>query len=191
MKKNNSNNCRSSKGFSLIEVLVATFIFVIVLFSAMIIFSDTLKITGKAEQYEKAQESMYYPIELVSREIREAKGFELNNLIECPNGIIITKADSDLGTKSCYFLNNEKIAVKKYVNGNWSSAEKLSSEGAAFSQLRFQGPASSDLVSQPFVQIEAKLKTNSGERKNEIVEMDLQTTVTLRNIDWKFKTNNQ
>ena len=138
MKKNNSNNCRSSKGFSLIEVLVATFIFVIVLFSAMIIFSDTLKITGKAEQYEKAQESMYYPIELVSREIREAKGFELNNLIECPNGIIITKADSDLGTKSCYFLNNEKIAVKKYVNGNWSSAEKLSSEGAAFSQLRFQ-----------------------------------------------------
>jgi hypothetical protein len=157
----------------------------------MIIFSDTLGITNRAEEYQKAQESVYYPIELLSREIRDAKNVKMGDITNCPNGIIVyTETSSGTDEQKCYFLNSERIAVKEYDGANWSTAQNLSTSGVKVTSLSFSGYGTEeDQDFQPYVKISTSVVTDSGERKTEQVAMDLETSVTLRNIDWKFKTN--
>lgn len=188
MNKQPTIKIKSLNGFSLIEVLVATFIFTIVIFMAMIIFSDSVGLKNRSQSFEDVQESAYYPIELISRDLREANDFETGNLSQCPSGIIIDRTLQNGTTeKLCYFLNDKAIAIKKYQGSSWSTAQNLSSSKVEFAELRFIGDtASNDQNNQPNVIIQAKVKTIEGERKNEVVELNIQTAVTLRSIDWAF-----
>ena len=190
IKSSNISNT-SKNGFSLIEVLVATFIFTIVIFMSMIIFSDSVGLKNRSQLYEDVQESAYYPLELISRDLREANDFEIGNLSQCPAGIIVNRTlQNGSDEKLCYFLNQKAIAVKKYQTSNWSAAQNLSSSKVEFEELKFLGQnIQNSQVYQPNVVIKAKVKTLQRERSNDFVELNIQTSVTLRDINWKFHAN--
>jgi len=183
---------KTTEGFSLIEVLVATFIFVLVIFSAMVIFSDTLGVKRQAESFQLSQESAYYPVEIIARDVRDAASLNVTpSLQDCASGIIITK---DSGQKVCYFKDSDRVAYKTYLGSYWSTLNYLTPESVKVNTLTFSGVSSPSTKAeadaqtiQPYATITANIETNQESRSIDKINLDIQTTATLLDYNWKYK----
>src|SRR5438105_3009862 len=66
-------NKKSQQGFTLIEALVATFIFAIVITAVMDIYNSTLKTNRRTDSIRLAAENVRYITEFLSKEIRNGR----------------------------------------------------------------------------------------------------------------------
>lgn len=185
-------------GFTLLEILVASFIFVLVVMSSFIIFSNTIGTKTRSEVYQKAQENLIVPLDLMSRDIREAEGFNVNPLDDVCNGLRIEKIDKDTqaSTYLCYFKrdlpdNKAVIAVKtkgSSSDSSWSQPSDLTSPTSVNIE-NFQIEAAEPSLSQtlqPYVAITIQLKTTLANRRAvDDLTVNINTIVTTNKINWE------
>jgi len=109
----------NQKGVTLLELMVATAIFVAVILLATNIYKDVMEGQRSAISSQDVQESMRYAFEVMSKEIRHAKGSEAN---PCVNGapsdyftFNTNEVGFDFGTE-LYFQNSSSTCVKYYLS---------------------------------------------------------------------------
>ncbi len=159
---------QKSQGFTIIEMLVSTTIFLIVLTITTSLFLVNVRTQRYLLASVNASENISYAIEVMGREIRTGKNFSLNN-----NSL------SFLNTKNetvKYSLINDR--VKREVGGQ---SEFLTSEDIEVMDLNFivSGNSASDSL-QTRVTILLKVKTKAG---NQSLITNLETTLSSRQLE--------
>jgi prepilin-type N-terminal cleavage/methylation domain-containing protein len=173
----------SSKGFTLIEVLVATMIFVIVLMIGTAIFLLSLGVHNKVDILKANQQSARNIIESINKDMREAKGIAI---FTSDNKLEIDFQDT---SKVCYLLSGTT-----FIKQNGCIAEnsaRMNQAGTLIYGTRttpansvFDGQPTTtpSQTNQPFVNIHLRIETDTGVFGNKNPDiMYINTTITLRN----------
>ncbi|MEK9158293.1 MAG: prepilin-type N-terminal cleavage/methylation domain-containing protein [Patescibacteria group bacterium] len=163
----------STAGFTIVEVLVTTFVFSVIATVTAGLFIQVLAVERRAFAAQKIQENGLFINELMSREIRvsqiqdqESPSCSLTSLtiIHPVNGAVT------------YSLANG--VLQRTADGVTTD---LSSSSVAFSRLNFcvigSGPAD---LQQSRVTIVASIQNKTG---REILTTNLETTVSSRDVD--------
>jgi len=169
MKK--SNLFRKGAGFSLIELVVAVFVFSILIVLAGGSFVGALTMQKRALNIKKVEENGRFILELMAREIRVANPINTGDSA-CPGPSILSFQHPVNGAIQ-YFLSGG--GVYRRVNGVDAA---ISNPDTIVSRLNFcvSGPANGD-GKQPRVTIILGL-TSGGALQSDA--LDLQTTVSQR-----------
>jgi len=186
------------RGFTLVEILVATFIFSIVVVMAISIFGLSSNVQISTEMMRSAGQGSRYAVEQISRDIRmngnnNTISFCLSDFdstcstttIESDYLKIVSVTNSVITTKLYGLIPPDKTVLGIQTNGE--SWNKLSPDGFKVtkiigSQYLFSGKPTGFSAVQPFVSIRFSL-TNVGivNKKSEEVTESIRTTVTSRN----------
>jgi prepilin-type N-terminal cleavage/methylation domain-containing protein len=160
---------QKSQGFTMVEMLVSTAIFLIVLTITTSLFLVNVRTQRYLLASVNASENISYAIEVMGREIRTGKNFSLNN-----NSL------SFLNTKNetvKYSLSNDG-RIQREVGGQ---SEFLTSEDIEVADLNFvvSGNSASDSL-QTRVTILLEVKTKAG---NQDLITNLETTLSSRQLE--------
>ena len=166
-----SNN---QAGFTLVEMLVSTLIFSIIVIAITAIFVQILDNEQRAFAAEKVQENGLYIMELMSREIRVS---QIQNQDAADCSITALTVDHPVNGTITYSLSSGNL--ERTVGGVTTI---LNSSDVTFSRLNFcvTGSAPTD-KQQVRVAILASIESNSTIAKQQQV-FNLETTVTSRNV---------
>jgi len=186
---------KNNKGFSLIEVLIATFIFGIVIFASVIIFSRTIGSKSRAEVLQRAQESLNFPVETITKQVRSAKMFKIGTIDDqCLGGLYLeietpeSTSETPIIRKVCYQLVDNKLMYKEKATNPtsyWSTLQSITADNIEVTEFDISGTrnSNSDASMQPFVKLKIELKTIPGLRAEiEETNLHIDTTITSRNI---------
>ncbi|HRU35778.1 MAG TPA: prepilin-type N-terminal cleavage/methylation domain-containing protein [Candidatus Paceibacterota bacterium] len=159
---------QKSQGFTIVEMLVSTAIFLIVLTITTSLFLVNVRTQRYLLASVNASENISYAIEVMGREIRTGKNFSSSN-----NSL------SFLNTKNetvKYSLINDR--VKREVGGQ---SEFLTSENIEVTNLNFRvlGNSPDDSL-QTRVTILLEVKTKAG---NQNLITNLETTLSSRQLE--------
>lgn len=137
LKKLNKN---SSKGFTLIELMVATALFIVVIIMAMGSLSVSSSTNKKAQQLSLAMENVSFAMESMTRSLRMGSNY---TCIISPNPILLypvqPPADCDFKTDGGYSVAFKPaianssfpfIAYKSYTNGTQTSLQRCDSDSS-------------------------------------------------------------
>jgi len=169
---------KTESGFTLIEILIASYVFLLVVLAGTIIFSSAVGAKMKASAFWETQQDTRYIMEKITRTIKSEniKGFKITNnnqglwlcdSANCPSGAPLYRFYLKNSEKSIYF--GEGTAVET----------KLSSSNIEVTDLRF-GPSFSVENNQPYLTIKLTVRNKAG-KKIEEDTLTLRTAVSLRN----------
>lgn len=169
MDKLNKNN---QAGFTIVEVIVATFVFSIISLAIISIFSQILKIERRVFAVQEMQENSLFVLELMAREIRVSK-IESQESLDCSRTSLIVNHPVN-GIVS-YSLNGG--VVRRTASGVTTD---LTAGNLNFTRLNFcvKGSAPSD-NKQVRVAILTSVQNIGGQ---ETFKFDLETTITSRDL---------
>lgn len=179
-----SSDSKHLTGFTLIEILVAAFIFSIVITAASGIFVSALKSQTRVLSTQLALDNTSYTLEYMARALRMAKKDENGNCIPSKWNYKVRA-----GGQEIEFLNHNGQCQKFFLQGDTLKQTKA---GSTFSltpneieviSLNFsvEGQTQTDNL-QPIVTIYLTVKGKvTGEETPP--EIKAQTTVTQRNLD--------
>lgn len=178
MKKINHN-----QGFTLIEVLVSSSIFVIVMSTIMIIFSVNSSLRNKVAAIRETSINARYAIEAIAREVRLANSFYISN--SGNNLEIVNFIDGQPITRTYYFVPIEKV-IKVNIAGNINNLTNpsLVSINTFGSDGIFSGVDSKNTITsnfQPYLDIKFKVESNLGTKKIDKFIQTIGTRITTRN----------
>ena len=188
----NSNTKFSQNGFTLVEIIVSTAIFVTVVASMLAIFNYTLQINRRVQALREVVQGTRTFAETVTREIRNGRIDYSSWTSECDasnytNGSnktlsILTKS----GDKLCFYFEGGQMYLKKQTPSGSITAPVLSSErfGINESTFAFIVQPSTDPnpdtapypLIQPLVTIVAEFTLNDG--VNTPTTINYQTTIS-------------
>lgn len=108
------NNRKLKKGFTLIEMLVATSVFSVTVLISLGSFLAVLSAQKKANAIANIQENIKFSVEMMLREIRTGKNYycgygDGTNTNDCPNGGSVITFRNYLGQTVIYRLNGNQI----------------------------------------------------------------------------------
>ena len=166
----------SSAGFTIVEVLVTSFIFSIIALTVSGLFIQTLAVQRRTFASQKIQENGLYIMELMSREIRVSKIQDQDSTDCSATSLTIIHPINGAVTYSL------SAGVLQRTAGGVTT--DLSSADVTFSRLNFciDGSGQTD-GKQARVAILASIQNRTG---REILTTALQTTVSSRNVETEF-----
>lgn len=179
MIKSGSNFCRQ-KGFTLIEVLISSTIFVIVLSTVMLIFSLNGNLQNKNKAIKEASINARYAIEAISREVRLAQQFSIK---DSGDRVSIITIINNQKIKKEYFFDQENGAIKLY-NGdnNYNLTDpdliKVKRSGSLPIFSGFDSQGTTDF--QPYLNIQFVIESNLGKKKTDKFVQSIATKVAAR-----------
>lgn len=177
---------KNKEGFSLIEVLVSTALFVVIITAAMNIFKLVIESQREAIATQNVEESLKYFLEVTGKEIRMAKR---NNTWCSHLGLgptDIYKVTTNLGGDVLNFKNYNNDCVSYYI-GNVNGVNRfailrngmvgyyITPEKVNIDELKFVVSTST----QPAVTMELVAHALGGSNTNQS-EMRIQTTLSSR-----------
>ena len=167
---------KHQQGFTLVEVLVTSFIFSVIALTVSGLFIQTLAVERRTFASQKIQENGLYIMELMSREIRVSK-IENQDSLNC-SATTLTITHPVNGTVTYALVNGTLQRTAGSVTTN------ISSSTVSFSRLNFciMGSGQTD-GTQARVTILASIQNKTG---REILTTTLQTTVSSRNVETEF-----
>lgn len=177
--------CKS--GFTLIEILIASYIFLLVVVAGTMIFSSTIGAKMKASAFWETQQEARYAMEKIVKLIREenVKGFTVEDIKK--DRLILCK-DVDC-SEPTYIIALSYPADYIYIE-NYSEAtfSRLTSENVKVTKLQFEPSYFPDpnSIQQPYITIEIEVENAPGERVIEKDTLKLRTTVSLRTYKYKY-----
>ncbi|HVZ11085.1 MAG TPA: prepilin-type N-terminal cleavage/methylation domain-containing protein [Candidatus Paceibacterota bacterium] len=162
----------SQSGFTLVEVMVATFVFSIIVLATSGLFTQILNNERRAFAAQKIQENGLYVLELLTREIRVSSIVNQDST-DC-SATSLTISHPLNGTVT-YSLSNG--VLRRTADG---VATDLTSSDVQLSRLNFcvLGSGASDNAT-PRVTIIGTMQNRTGK---DIVTFNLETTVSSRDI---------
>ena len=174
-------------GFTLIEILIASYIFVVVILAGAAIFSSSIGAKMKATSFWETQQDGRYLMEKISKAIRDpaVKGFKISldqkTLELCSD---IDSSGQCLKNLYTFTLSRENI----YFKGEDNSLSALNTDNTKIKDLKFSGyyPSGGARI-QPYITIEMTIENKAGKRKIDTDSLTLKTTVSLRNYGYKYQ----
>lgn len=159
-------------GFSLIEMIVATGVFLVVITVTLAAFLNVSDIQKKAEALRVINDNLNFSLETMMREIRAGSNYSVGG------GGTSLAMTNVYGSQIIYRLNNSRI--EKSVTGG--SFLPLTAPEITITKLIFisRGEAVGDSL-QPRVTI--ILNGVAGEKEKTKSKLNLQTTISQRRID--------
>lgn len=174
IKKNNS-------GFTLVEMLVSTSIFVIITLASLSIYSQTVKISKKSIALTKVQTEAQFIMQVLAKKIRTSyvNYSYYSNPLTTPNSDL---ALTDLTGISYVFKKNGTALT---VNANGQGEKTIPASNIIINDLRFYiNPTSNPFttldippISHPYVTIVMDV---SGSKAGESANLIIQQTVPQR-----------
>ena len=163
---------KDHRGFTIIEVIVATFVFSIMVLSVAAIFSKAIQLERSARSAQKVEENALFTLEFMAKEIRVSK---ITSPDSPSGGAATLSITHPVNGGVTYALNQGNL--ERTVAGQPSV---MSSSDVTFSSLKFYitGTGINDNQS-PKITILASIKNTAGAG---VFKVDLQTTVVSRDI---------
>ncbi len=174
----------NQSGFTLVEVLITSFIFSIIMLSVSGLFISILANERRAFAAQAIQENGLFIMELMSREIRvsQIRAADQNPPGDSP-GCTLTSLtiDHPVNGTVTYSLNGSTGVLQRTAGGFTSD---LTSSTVSFSRLNFclLGSDPTD-QKQVRVAILASVRNKTGK---DILTFNLETAVTSRNLESEF-----
>jgi type II secretory pathway pseudopilin PulG len=189
MKKTNLK-----KGFTLIEILIASYIFVLVIIAGEAIFSSSIGSKMKATSFMETQQDSRTVMEKISQLIRDPKTLCIKaDSMDSSYLDIYDAYDVNTGcSQQVYhiYLSNSNINLKQFnSDGSLKSDTQINSGNTNITNTDiFNGyyPSPSS-THQPFVTIKLTTKNIVGNRKIDADTLTLQTTIDFRNYGYKYE----
>lgn len=176
----------SQKGFTLLEMVISTGLFAVLVVSAINITLSVSNAQIKAANMQAIQDNIRFSLELITKEMRTGGGFTLST--KCaPSGSEISFTTSQ-NQPRIYYLNTQALAIMRSTQNVTSSDcdnpakfSALTSEEVSVERLFFflQGAAVGPGDGQPFITIALRVKSKSPKYFLES-SMNLQTTIVQR-----------
>ncbi len=183
---------QTNQGFTLIEILIASYIFLLVIVAGTMIFTSAVGAKMKASAFWETQQEARYAMEKIVKMIRdeEVKGFRICDDFahEVPSGIQLylckTGNCDNLYQQPRIWLYSSLDAI--YAEDD-SGLFRLTSPNVKVTNLQFDGYWSTSISDrQPYITIEMEVENASGERVVEKDTLKLRTTVSLRTYKYKY-----
>lgn len=172
MKLNKKNNFgKKNKGFTLIEIIVASSIFVIVMFISVGSILSMVEANRRSQSISSVVSNLNIALESMVRDIRTGNEYRIGN--GSPESSITFK--NYLGQSTSYFLNENFIA--KTVNGETGN---ITAPEVNVESLRFTAQGvGSDLI-QPIILLQIKGTVGMGKS---LSPFTIQTLLVQRVLD--------
>ncbi len=159
-----------SLGFTLVETLVATAMFVVVITVVIVTFGFSSSLQSKNTALTEASQNVRFIIEAIARDIRLADSFIIS-----ADGKSITLVKNNQTIE--YFLQDNNI----YYSDEYSIDYPLNSGDITVDNLEFQGIDDTVEKNQSYLEIEIDFAANSGSTKKvETSSQTIETTVSTR-----------
>lgn len=190
---------KNTTGFTMIEILVASYIFLVVVLAASMIFSSSVGAKMKASAFWKTQQESRYAMEKITRAIRDdrVKGFKVagaghQELILCKD-------------KDCSGASSPNMIYRIYRTSSTTSpntirlVDRSQSTSSTFDLTSVQNVNVTDLTfdpvsspsslstNQPFITIKMIVKNNITNNTTQEDSLTLKTTINLRNYGYKYE----
>ena len=170
------------KAFTIMEMIVATAIFSVIMTMYLGIFISTFRANGKIVAKQKVQNEVRYIIDTISKEIRlgTVNYDYYSDAVSNPESVLALK---DISENHIYFNNNNGILKIKYSeNDIWHD---LSTSNIYIEDLKFYISPINDpfnqmesIKAQPLVTLFMKIKYNDESSNDGI--MIIQTSISSR-----------
>ncbi len=183
-------NNRSQFGFTLMEIVVATAIFAIVVSSVLALFNYVLRINSKVQAIRQVSQGTRVFTEILSREIRNGR-ISYSSFGSCNPAANYSSVNNKQlalvtynGDKLCFYLNptDEKLYMER-INSSGTVTDAINPTGFTINDSSFHfvvKPATDPFVSnqgiQPFVTIMAEFVAKKNGRDQVVVPY--QTTIS-------------
>ena len=181
---------QNQKGFTLIEIIVATALFVVVISAIIGIYIDTLRINRRADAIRLASQNVLYISEFMSKEIRNGQ-IDYFGPVPSPCGALPTSGSSLAvlnidGDHECFYLSGTNLLMAKSAGGTLLNPVQLNDSNVKILGLNFQiapacNPYTAGTATEPQVTITAQIKTNSDQ--NNVITLPLDTTISIPKYD--------
>lgn len=176
-----AENIKYQKGFTLIEAIVATAVFAVVVSSVLGVYISVIQLDRKSRAQRAVAENARFIMDFFAKEVR-------NGVINYSSPGWVISSHNDL-----YIQNQANIVEHFSLNGNdivftkGASSTNLNSSGVKVTSLAFYvAPAGEPYTTtktyneQPHVTVVMKLVSNYGARATDLITMNLQDTYTIR-----------
>ncbi len=193
MKKLQTTNYKlqTNRGFTLIEVLIASYIFLLVVMAGTAIFSSSVGAKMKASAFWTTQQETRYAMEKIVKTIRDEqiKGFQTSGsiLLLCSTSSVLCDESSAIYRISWSEFGDRRIWFEENPADPSHPMAGLTSTNVDVTDLQFDGywpgPGSDR---QPWITILMTVENASGERVIEKDTLTLRTTVSLRTYGYKY-----
>ncbi|OGN00850.1 MAG: hypothetical protein A2651_03165 [Candidatus Yanofskybacteria bacterium RIFCSPHIGHO2_01_FULL_42_12] len=164
------NKMNNQKGFSIVEVVVTTFVFSIISIIVVTNFVGILDLQRRGSAAQVIQEEALFAVESMAREIRVSQ-------IQSPNDPNCTLTsltiDHPINGPTIYSVGNG--VINKTVGGNTFS---ITSTKVNFSRLNFCVKGAGIDNEQPRITIVASIQPTNGED----LQFDIQTSISSRDL---------
>lgn len=166
-----NNTIQKNKGFTLIETLVATSIFVVMITVVVVTFGFSSSLQNKNLAISEASQNVRFIIEAIARDIRLADSFTIG---ADGKSIQLIKNNQEIE----YFLSDDGNI---YYSDGFDIDYPLNSADVSIKELQFSGIDDSIKQSQSYLGIKIDFVANSSSiKKTETSEQTIETTVATR-----------
>jgi prepilin-type N-terminal cleavage/methylation domain-containing protein len=174
----------NQKGVTLVELMVVTAIFSLVLGSSISLLENGIKVQRQVLNIEHLSDDISYVTEYISRTIRMAKKDKLGDYItagcnfETDDGTQLRFLNSAM-QKNEFFLEDSRLKESK----DFSSPTALTSSNFEITKLHFylQGSCQDDDL-QPRITVAMEIKTKEKNPQT----LNVQTTISQRDLDVQY-----
>jgi prepilin-type N-terminal cleavage/methylation domain-containing protein len=198
---NNVTIKQFNKGFTLIEILLAAFIFTAVITSSVAIFTMTLNVQSSTKESRELVQEERLALEQISRDIRISNGaFEFCSDQNCtaaqnpPSNFLKVKSINDQGQteERIYYVDSSVGTLGYKIVGSETGWQPLFSERYQVTQMGnnlgfFTGVSPKQLlesVQQPYVTISFTVSNADNVKKeSEKITQSVTTSVTARSYN--------
>ena len=169
---------KSQEGFTIVEVIVTSFVFSIIALAVSAIFVQTLSLQRRASTSQKIQDNAIFVLESMSRDIRVSRVVDQESPNCTANTLtIIHPVKGDV----VFRLNNGAIE-KSQAGGPFVA---ISGSDVRFTRFNFCVTGSTFTDNRtPRIAILTTIENVSG---REVLEVNLQTTVSSRDVSAEFQ----
>lgn len=183
-----SKNLKNSKGFTLIELMVAVSIFVLIMTVTMGSILSVFDINRKAQNLRSVMDNLNTTLESMTRTIRFGTDYHCDILVgnlssprDCSDGASSIEVTSSLGSRVRYIFANGRI--ERYIDSIGPSY--LTGSDVTITNLKFYvfgtGSFSGGDLAQPRVIM--VVSGYSGTKESSRSSFTIQTTVSQRLFD--------
>ena len=179
------------QGFTLIEALVATFLFAIVMASVTDVYLSTVKVNRRTDTIRTASESARFIVESMTKEIRNGQIDYFTAISPCSNvpaspaySLAILSSEND---RICFFVGNNNGQLSSSGTSLWLvknnlSPVKVNGTGVNINGLKFYvaptyNPYNTGSNISPRVTIAGSVQVTSGGQDNVVIP--IQTTISI------------
>jgi len=169
------SKANKQKGFTIIEVLITSFVFSMIVIIVATNFVDILRLQRRGFAAQVIQEEALFSIEMMSREIRVS---QINGPDDINCNLTSLTIDHPINGLTTFFANNG--VINKTIGGD---TFPITSSKINFSRLNFCIRGSGIDNAQPRITIVASIQTVGGQVN---LQFDIQTTVSSRDVREEF-----